>query len=102
MERVISATEARVHFGKVMRRVFEDDETVIVERDGKPQMVLVSVEHYEEYKVLRQRGEPAWMSLMRQAHEAIERDLAGRTLPPAEEVIRQMREERDVHLNDLR
>lgn len=101
MERTVSATEARIHFGEMMRRVVEDEEAVIVERDGKPQIVLVSVAEYRQWMRLREELEPAWQGLVRQAHEAVERDLAGTPLPPAEDIIRQMREERDAYANDL-
>lgn len=89
MERVVSATEARAHFGEITRRIVEDKEAVIVERDGRPQIVLVFVVQNEQYKALQQEAEPEWKDLMRQAHEAIERDLCRRPLPPADENMRQ-------------
>ena len=36
MSTVVSATEARVHFGELLRRVAEGRETVFVERGGQP------------------------------------------------------------------
>ena len=36
MKRVISATEARIHFGALLRQVVDSGEAVIVQRDGKP------------------------------------------------------------------
>lgn len=101
MERVISATEARVHFGEVMRRVVETGQPVIVEKAGEPQVVLLSMELYEHYKVQQHKQEPEWKRMMREAHEALEQELGNKILPPAEEIIRQMREERNAYLNDL-
>jgi len=43
----MSATEARVHFGWLLRRVAECGETVIVEHRGKPKVVFVSIPEYE-------------------------------------------------------
>ena len=47
MESRMSATEARRHFGELLRRVIEDQTPVIVERGGKPQVVFVSLAEYE-------------------------------------------------------
>ncbi len=46
----MSATEARVHFGELMRRVVEGQEPVIVERGGKPKVVVLSVAEYERLR----------------------------------------------------
>ena len=62
----ISATEARVHFGEIYRRVTENDETIIVERNGKPGMVILPIEEYEALRQ-QQTGEykrPEWLENM--------------------------------------
>lgn len=46
MPTVISATEAKNRFGEVIRRVYRDGETFIVERDGLPVAVIMSVQQY--------------------------------------------------------
>ena len=97
MERVVSATEARVRFGEMMRRVVEDDEAIIVERDGKRQVVLISIDEYEHYKAKK----PSWEILLEQTHELVAQEMGGRELPPADEIISKMREERDAQLQDL-
>ena len=101
MEHVVSATEARVHFGEMMRRVVEGQEEIIVERSGKPQMVMISITEYER---LKQNGgvESTWQEKVEKAWALVERDLQGRELPPADEIIRKMREERDEYLLALR
>ena len=97
MERVVTATEARVRFGEMMRRVVEDDEAIIVERDGKRQVVFISIDEYEHYKATK----PSWELLLEQTHELVARETEGRELPPVEEIISKMREERDAQLQDL-
>ena len=52
MPRVMSATQARMHFGDVMRRVVENGEAVIVERAGKPQVAVISLADFERLREL--------------------------------------------------
>lgn len=100
MERVVSATEARVRFGEMMRLVVDNAEAIIVERDGKRQIALISIAEYEVYKA-QKREEPEWQAMLAQVHELVAREIGDRALPPADEIIRQMREERDAHTQDL-
>jgi len=101
MERVISATEARIHFGELMRRVAEEKTSVIVERGGKPQVVVLSIEEYERLRDLGQnRGR--WKKLVDQSRSQIQTELVDRELTAPEEVIRSLREERDAQLQNLR
>lgn len=99
MEQIVSATEARVHFGELMRRVIETDMPVVVERDGKPQVVVISKQMYDRMR----KGQAAedWWERVLQCRERIRRELKGRTLPAPEDIIRQMREERDEQLTGL-
>lgn len=101
MERVVSATEARVHFGEVMRRVVETGQPVIVEKAGEPQVVMLAIQEYERLRAAPDdRGD--WLSNALTVREYIERELAGKQLPAPEDIIREMREERSEHLYDLR
>ena len=100
MGRVVSATEARIHFGEVMREVVESGEPVIVERDGTPHVVVLSMGQYD--RLLRaQQCQEDWRALISQARAQVQADLGGRALPPPEEILRQVREERDAQLMDL-
>jgi prevent-host-death family protein len=45
----MTATEARVHFGELMRRT-KAGETITITRRGKPVAVTMSVRLYEELK----------------------------------------------------
>lgn len=98
-ERVVTATEARERFGELMRRVVEEQEAVIVERAGKQHVVVLSAMEYERLRTAR-CGEDQ-RQVLQQAMELGERIQArrgGRPLPPAEQVIREMREERSEQL----
>ncbi len=97
MERVISATQARIHFGELMRTVVEQNESIIVERAGKPEVVVLSV---SEYKRLRKSDSEDWLARVDKVRARIQQELGDRTLTPSEDVIREMREERDAQLLD--
>lgn len=98
--RRVSATEARVHFGELMRHAVTDQEPILVERDGKAYVVIISVAQYERLKA-GQEMQTNWRDRVELARQGAAKDLQGRSLPPAEEIIREMREERDGELLDL-
>lgn len=100
MKKVVSATEARIHFGQMMRQVTEEQQTIVVERSGQPQIVIISVVEYERLKAAGS-AQASWWDQLRLVREKVTAELAGRELPPADEIIRQMREERDAQLLDL-
>jgi prevent-host-death family protein len=43
----VSATEARVRFGELMRQAVEGGQPIIVERGGKAHVVVLSMDAYE-------------------------------------------------------
>ncbi len=98
MERKVSATKARVHFGELMQSVVRKQSSVIVEKSDKPQIVLLSVEHY---KRLQQNKTQNWLSQLEQTHTLITAERKGEAVPDAADTIRQMRGERDAQLLDL-
>ena len=103
VERRMTATDARVHFGEVMRRVVEQGEQIIVERAGKPQVVILSMATYEQMKMAQQRE--GWRDALARAIQVGAKIRARRgeqPLTPPEEVIHRMREERDAQLANLR
>jgi prevent-host-death family protein len=101
MGRVVSATEARIRFGELMRQVVEKQEPIIVERSGQAHVVVLSVEEYE--RLLRgQEQQQDWKELVTQSRERVRADLGGRPLLPPEEILQQIREERDAELMALR
>jgi prevent-host-death family protein len=101
MKHTISATEARIHFGELMRRVVEQQEPVIVEHSGKPHVVIVSVEAYERLQAKAEARED-WRELVPQARAQVRSDLGERPLTPPEDVLRELREARDDQLAPLR
>lgn len=101
MPRTLTATSARVRFGELLHCVAEQGETVFVERNGKPQAVVLPLAEYRELQELKHRSE-SWEALLDEAIAGIDHDLDGRALPPADEVIRAMREDRDAELLGLR
>ena len=98
MERKVSATEARIHFGELMQSVIQEQGPVIVEKSGKPQIVLLSVEHY---KRLQQNKAQNWLSQLEQTHALIAAERKGEAAPDTADIVRRMREERDARLLDL-
>jgi prevent-host-death family protein len=98
--RAVSATEARIHLGELMRQAVENREPILVECGGEPYVVILAVATYE--RLLRGQPQEDWQSLVEEARTQIRSELGGRGLPPSEEVVRQMREERDAQLVDLR
>ena len=100
MGTVVSATEARIRFGELMRRAVESHEPIIVERGGKSHVVVLSVAAYE--RLLAGQQQENWKELVRQARAKILADLEGRGLPPPEEILRQIREDRDEQLLAVR
>lgn len=93
----IDATEAEARFAELMRQVVEEQTAVVVERDGKAQIAILPAEEYERLRA----GEPEqgdWWELARQSRERIHRERIGRPLPNIEDLIHDMREERDAQL----
>ncbi len=102
MTRVVSATQARIHFGELMRWAAETHEPITVERDGQPCVVILSVEAYRRLRDAHVR--PAWQDVLTQVRDFrahLQARRGGQPLPPPEEVIREMREERDAQLAGL-
>jgi prevent-host-death family protein len=100
MGRVVSATEARIRFGELMRQAVENHETIIVERGGRSHVVVMSVEEYE--RLLKRQQQGAWRELVHGARAQIQAELGERTLPRPEEILDQIREGRDEQLLGVR
>ena len=98
--RRVNATEARVHLGDLLRRVATDGESVIVERGGEPQAVVISLAEYERLK--RGDGDDPRRAALRRAlaiGDEIQKAALGKGLPPAEDIIDVGRAERDAELD---
>jgi prevent-host-death family protein len=62
--RVVSALNARAHFGKLLDRVDDQRQSLVIEKRGRPKAVLLSIRDYvklaaPEPEVLRILGEEA-------------------------------------------
>ena len=84
--RVVPASQAKNNFGEVLRRVYEHDETQIVERAGMPVAAIVSMSDLERLwpdkvkdlpqvaaSAKRQRAARRLMTLMNERQEAGEK-----------------------------
>lgn len=99
MARTVSATEARVHFGEIIREATESGEPILVERSGKPQVVIVSQETWERMSN-GERVRPKWqVELERFRREVHETHPQLRNVNWDDE-IHAMREERSEELVD--
>jgi len=97
----MSATEARVHFGEVLKAVSEQGDSVIVERAGQRLAVVVPMSDYEQ---LRSRSD-RWarsMEGIRRLREYLQAERAAGRLRDVdidvEGDLRRSREERDEQL----
>ena len=95
----LTATEARVRFGDLLKRVSEQRETILVERGGQPQVVVLPLDEYQRLLDLDRAQD--WGELFLDTMARVERDTAGKPPLAADELIHQMREERDAELLDL-
>ena len=101
MKKTLSATEARVHFGELLRAVSEDEATYVVERRGKPQVVVISAERYEHLTKFGTEELDWWRNLL-EARALFQEELKGKELPDPVELINAGRQERDdAILGDL-
>jgi len=106
MERHMSATQARVNFGEVLRYVSTEQHVVVVKHAGKPHAAVIGIEDYQgyqEYQRLQQDQQQRILdATLRQAQRARRQtriELTGKTLPDIAETIQHMREERDAQID---
>ncbi len=91
MNKTVSATDARIRFGELIQDAQLGP--VVVERGGKPIVVVLSVQEYD--RLLSGQTRKSWRELVAEAHERVRIDLQGRVLPDPAVVLQQIREERD-------
>lgn len=91
MQKTISATQARIHFGEIMRQAKVGP--VIVERGGKAEVVVISKKAYDQ--LIASTTQTDLQKKIDELHNRIRIELAGRSLPDFTEIIRKGREERD-------
>jgi len=103
MATVVSATEARVRFGELIRRVCEERETYFVERSGERQVVVMSIAEYDALvRAAHGEGRRGALEHAFATGQRLRTLRGGSALDAAEDVVRAGREERDRDLADLR
>ncbi len=101
MESVVSATQARINLGKLIRQVLAG-EVVIIEHLGKPAVVVLSVEEYRKLKAPRPQGWRETLAKILQFNTRMQaRPGSNMWLTPPAEIIQEIREERDAQLNSV-
>jgi prevent-host-death family protein len=99
MKKRVSATEARAHFGRMMREVAEDGATYIVDHRGKPKVVVVSPEEYEKLQGAK-ANTIDWLEQLRSTQAAFRPLRESGRMPDIVELIREEREKRDQQILD--
>jgi prevent-host-death family protein len=99
MPTTISATEARVHFGEIMQDALRSQQPIVVEKAGKPQVVILAFERYQQ---LVSNEQEDWQTMLANVHAMIKADLQGGKLSSAVEMVEAGRRARDEELADLR
>lgn len=92
--RTVTATQARVRFGEILRDVTRGAGAIVVERQGRPQAVILS---YQEYQRLLARVDHGWREGLGRALSIGARIARRRKrvpLPAPEDVLTAGREER--------
>ena len=84
----ISATQARVRFGEVIKKAYVNQEQVVVEKDGIPVVVIVSFPYYEQ--LLREVKLARFERLSREA--GLEAERAGLTEEQLEQEMEAIKE----------
>lgn len=96
---IVSEADARERFSDLVRQVAETGEAVIVARTGEPDVTMIPGE--EDRRIWNApAGRENWRVSLRETHELIRRELAGKPPIPWEDIIREMREEPDEQLMD--
>ena len=100
MQKIVTATEAYTHFEEMIQHVTEHQETIIIEHDGQPKLVMIS---FAEYKRLQNmtRNQDALLENIRRVRAHVAEHVDDSETPAIEDIIRQMRDERYGQLPDF-
>lgn len=99
MQTTVTATEARIHFGEIMQDAVHSRQPIIVEKAGKPQVVILAYDYYQQ---LVNKEADKWRAMLKKGHAMVKADLNGRNLPSGSAMIEEGRRARDEELTDLR
>jgi prevent-host-death family protein len=89
MQNVVSALTARTQLGQILRRASEKDERFVVDRRGKPSVIIMSVRDYigniaptpAAYRAIRQEAKRNGSSSLSMSE--IDREIAAHRRQPA-------------------
>ena len=99
MIRTVTATEARVNFGRIMRELSDSGQPIVVERSGDQAIVMLSIANYERL-LSRANANTSWQEQLENVHNLAREELGDKQLPDVVALIREMREERDRQLEE--
>jgi hypothetical protein len=91
----IPITKARINLGALVRRIRLNKEYIILEKDGIPIAGMMDIDEFEDYLELQ---DPKVRAHIRKSHQEY---LAGKSRP-AEELLRELREEHGAQQPKLR
>jgi hypothetical protein len=105
MTAIVEAKEAGAGVEALTQRVVEERAPLVVAREGEALVVVLPVAEFE--RLGGSLGEPGvvpgredWWKLARQSRERIHQERGGHPMPPIEDIIHEMREERDEQILD--
>lgn len=98
----VGALEAKNRFSELMETVAYTKERVLIERRGKPLAAMVSVADLQRLEALESRDATQarvkafddWLAEADRIRAMLKKDLGGRELPSAADLLREAREER--------
>jgi antitoxin (DNA-binding transcriptional repressor) of toxin-antitoxin stability system len=100
--RTVTATEARVRLGEILREVDERGTTVILERGGRAVAAVVPLGRLDDgERDRRRRDAEVRLAALRELRARVAARMGDRPVPDPVEILRQERERRDAHLLDL-
>ncbi len=79
MERRVNTSELVMYFDDIIQIITDNQEIVIVDQDGKPQVVMLPVEQYR--LAFQERKNADWLEQLDYTHSLIEAELKGKELP---------------------
>lgn len=83
--KTVSATEARVHLGEVLDDLVRGGDEVVIERNGEPVAVLMSIQQRDA--LARRNNAEALLARADRTRAMVARWLNGRPFPDADELI---------------
>jgi prevent-host-death family protein len=104
--RRVSATEVKNQWGRVVRRVLQRREPVLVESKGVPTVVILPASEYEQLVAerdaeLRRQQQLALLAESERFAKEVAARYPDRPMPDSVEILRQVREDRDDELTGM-